>query len=117
MATFRPHPGVPNHTFLRTKFAITRAGDVVLDFGSAPKGSISLWADGKPVPIEGKTVKLPMSQGDHWVFVGVTRDIIGEESLPPVAYAHRQGSFALRAEDRCWVRWCYRFQDCGRTTS
>jgi hypothetical protein len=81
LATFRPHPGVPNHTFLRTKFAITRAGDVVLDFGSAPKGSISLWADGKPVPVEGKTVKLPMSQGDHWVFVGVNRDIIGEESV------------------------------------
>ena len=81
LATFRPHPGVPNHTFLRTKFAITRAGDVVLDFGSAPKGSISLWADGKPVPVEGKTVKLTMSQGDHWVFVGVNRDIIGEESV------------------------------------
>ena len=81
LATFRPHPGVPNHTFLRTKFAITRAGDVVLDCGSAPKGSISLWADGKPVPVEGKTVKLTMSQGDHWVFVGVNRDIIGEESV------------------------------------
>ena len=37
--------------------------------------------------------------------------------LGPVAYAHRQRSVALWAEDRCWVRWCYRFQDCGRTTS
>ena len=81
LATFRPHPGVPNHTFLRTKFNITRAGDVVLDFGNAPKGSIALWANGKPIPVDGKNVKVPMSEGEHWVFVGVNRDIIGEESV------------------------------------
>jgi putative heme-binding domain-containing protein len=81
LATFRPHPGVPNHTFLRTKLNVTRAGDVVLDFGDAPKGSIALWANGKPIPIDGKNVKVPMSEGEHWVFVGVNRDIIGEESV------------------------------------
>jgi hypothetical protein len=81
LATFRPHPGVPHHTFLRTKLNVTRAGDVVLDFGNAPKGSIALWANGKPIPIDGKNVKVPMSEGEHWVFVGVNRDIIGEESV------------------------------------
>ena len=60
---------------------ITRAGDVVLDFGNAPKGSIALWANGKPIPVDGKNVKVPMSEGEHWVFVGVNRDIIGEESV------------------------------------
>jgi len=81
LASFRPHPGVPNHTFLRTKLNITRAGDVVLDFGNAPKGSISLWANGKPVPVDAKSVKLAMSEGEQWVFVGVNRDILGEESV------------------------------------
>jgi putative heme-binding domain-containing protein len=81
LASFRPHPGVPNHTFLRTKLNITRAGDVVLDFGDAPKGSIALWANGKPVPVDGKSVKLAMSEGEQWVFVGVNRDILGEESV------------------------------------
>jgi putative heme-binding domain-containing protein len=81
LATFRPHPGVPNHTFLRTKLVITRAGDVVLDFGNAPKGSVSLWANGKPIPVDGRNVKVAMSQGEHWVFVGVNRDLLGDESL------------------------------------
>ena len=81
LASFRPHPGVPNHTFLRTKLNITRAGDVVLDFGNAPKGAIALWANGKPVPVDGKSVKLSMGEGEQWVFVGVNRDILGDESV------------------------------------
>lgn len=60
---------------------VTRAGDVVLDFGNAPKGSVSLWANGKPIPVDGKNVKVAMSQGEHWVFVGVNRDLLGDESL------------------------------------
>jgi hypothetical protein len=53
----------------------------VLDFGNAPKGSVSLWANGKPIPVDGRNVKVAMSQGEHWVFVGVNRDLLGDESL------------------------------------
>ena len=81
LATFRPHPGVPNQTFLRTKLTLSRAGDVVLDFGKAPKNSILLWANQKPVPVEGRTVRVPFPEGEHWVYVGVNRDLIGDESV------------------------------------
>jgi hypothetical protein len=52
-----------------------------LDFGNAPKGSVSLWANGKPIPVDSKNVKVPMSEGDQWVFVGVNRDVVGDESV------------------------------------
>jgi putative heme-binding domain-containing protein len=33
LATFRPHPGVPNYTFLRTSLNVARAGDLAIDLG------------------------------------------------------------------------------------
>jgi len=80
LATFKPQPG-PNYTFLRTKLNVTRAGDVVFDFGDTPKGSLTLWANQRPVPIDGKSVKVAFGEGEHWVFVGVNRDTVGDGNV------------------------------------
>jgi hypothetical protein len=80
LPTFKPQPG-PNYTFMRTKLNITRAGDVVFDFGNTQKGALSLWANQKPVPVDGKSVKVPFTEGEHWVFVGVNRDLIGDGNI------------------------------------
>lgn len=81
LATFRPHPGVPNYTFLRTSLNIARAGDLVIDLGQTPKGAISLWANGKPIPVEGNRVKIAFGEGENRLFVGVNRDLVGEGSV------------------------------------
>lgn len=80
LATFKPQPG-PNYTFLRTKLNVSRAGDIVFDFGDTPKGSLTLWANQRPVPIDGKSVKVAFGEGEHWVFVGVNRDTVGDGSV------------------------------------
>jgi hypothetical protein len=66
---------------MRTKLNVTRAGDGVFDFGNTPKGALSLWANQKPVPVDGKSVKVPFTEGEHWVFVGVNRDLIGDGNI------------------------------------
>lgn len=80
LPTFRPQPG-PNYTFMRTKLTVTRAGDVVFDFGNTPKGALSLWANQKPVPVDGKSVKVSFAEGEHLVFIGVNRDLIGDGNV------------------------------------
>jgi putative heme-binding domain-containing protein len=81
LATFRPHPGVPNYTFLRTSLNVARAGDLAIDLGQTPKGAVSLWANGKPIPVEGNRVKIAFGEGANWLFVGVNRDLVGEGAV------------------------------------
>jgi putative heme-binding domain-containing protein len=81
LATYKPHATMPNYTFLRTKLSVARAGTVVLNLGDSPKGSISIWANGKPLPVDGRTLSLPVAEGDSWLFVGVNRDLIGDASI------------------------------------
>jgi putative heme-binding domain-containing protein len=81
LAKYRPHPGVPDHTFLRTKVACTRAGQVSLDVSDLPKGAVSLWMNGKPIPVDGNQVVFDISEGEHLWFVGVNRDIAGDGEI------------------------------------
>ena len=81
MAKYRPHPGVPDHTFLRTKVVCSRAGQVALNLSEIPKGAVSLWINGKPIPIEGNKLMVNIAEGEHWWFVGVNRDMIGDGAI------------------------------------
>jgi len=81
MAKYRPHPGVPEHTFLRTKVVCSRAGQAAIDLSDVPKGAVSFWIDGKPIPVDGKKLVVNVSEGEHLWFVGVNRDIVGDGSI------------------------------------
>ena len=81
LAKYRPHPGVPDHTFLRTKVVCTRPGQVAIDLGEIPKGAISFWINGKPVPVEGKKLMVNVAEGEHLWFVGVNRDVISDGGI------------------------------------
>lgn len=81
LATYKPHATMPNYTFLRTKLTVSRAGLVSLNLGDSPKGAISIWANGKPIPVNGDTLSLPVAEGEAWLFVGVNRDLIGDASV------------------------------------
>jgi len=81
LPTFQPHPGTPNITFLRTKIACSREGSVMLDLSGAPKGALTLWANGKPVPIEGNQVSVNVAEGDSYWFIGINRDLVREDAI------------------------------------
>jgi putative heme-binding domain-containing protein len=81
MAKFRPHPGVPDHTFLRTKVVCSRAGEVAMDLSDLPKGAVSFWINGKPVPVEGNKLVVNVPEGEQFWFVGVNREIVGDGAV------------------------------------
>ncbi|MCU0707207.1 MAG: sorbosone dehydrogenase, partial [Pirellula sp.] len=81
LAKYRPHPGVPEHTFLKTKWTITRSGNIGLDVSGIPKGSLSLWVDGKPLPIDGDLVVVPVNEGESIWYIGVNREIVNDAAI------------------------------------
>jgi putative heme-binding domain-containing protein len=81
MAKFRPHPGVPDHTFLRTKVVCSRAGEVAMDLSDLAKGAVSFWINGKPIPVEGNKLVVNVPEGEQFWFVGVNRDIVGDGAV------------------------------------
>ena len=81
LAIYRPHATMPNYTFLRTKLNATRGGIVALDLGAAPKGSVSIWSWGKPIPVDGNSVKITIPEGESWLFVGINRDQLGDGNV------------------------------------
>lgn len=81
LAIYRPHATMPNYTFLRTKLNATRGGVVTLDLGAAPKGSVSIWSGGKPIPVDGSNVQITVPEGESWLFVGLNRDQLGDSNI------------------------------------
>ncbi|MEI8212527.1 MAG: PVC-type heme-binding CxxCH protein [Planctomycetota bacterium] len=81
LPTYRPHATMPNYTFLRSKLNVAKGGSLRLDLGDIPKGAISIWAGGKPIPVDGSSPAIPFADGESWIFVGVNRDLIGDRPI------------------------------------
>ncbi len=81
LAKYRPHADTPDHTFLRTKIVVTRPGEIVLRLTGAPKGALSMWANGNPVPITGDDVRVKVVEGEQWWFLGVNRNIVADGAI------------------------------------
>jgi hypothetical protein len=72
---------MPNYTFLRSKLNVAKGGLLRLDLGDIPKGAISIWAGGKPIPVDGSSPAIPFADGESWIFVGINRDLIGDRPI------------------------------------